>query len=82
MSWADSEGWTVFLGRRIVHGVSSLDCNLNRTGLVRGGRQGMHVVTSGSKGATDESTPDCPHRTVLYYNDYVLSCTYNQPVMP
>ncbi|CAM9552051.1 unnamed protein product [Ascophyllum nodosum] len=41
----------------------------------------MRVVTAGSEGAADESTPDCPHRAVLY-NDSVLSCAYNQPVMP
>ena len=38
----DSEGWTVFLGRRIVRpflGVSSPDCDQNRTGLVTVGRQ-------------------------------------------
>ena len=74
---ADSEGWTVFLGRRIVLGVSSPDCKQNRTGLVRAGRQGMRVVTAGSEGAADESTPDC-----LYYRDSLLSRTYNQPVMP
>ena len=80
----DSEGWTVFLGRRIVLpfiGVSSPDCNQNRTGLVTGGRQRMSVVT-GSEGATDESTPDWPHCTLLYYSDSVLSCAYNKPVMP
>ena len=44
---ADSEGWTVFLGRRVVLGVSSPDCNQNRTGLVRVGKQGMRVVTDG-----------------------------------
>ena len=80
----DSEGWTVFLGRRIVLaflGVSSPDCSQNRTGLVTSGRQRMRVV-AGSEGATDESTPDCPHFTLLYYIDSVLSCAYNQPVMP
>ena len=81
----DSEGRTVLLGRRIVLpflGVSSPDCNQNRTGLVRAGRQRMRVVTAGSEGVADESTPDCPYRTVLYDSDYVLSCAYNQPVMP
>ena len=81
---ADSEGWTVFLGRRIVLpflGVSSPDCNQNRTDLVRADRQRMRVV-AGSEGAADESTQDCPHRTVLYYSGSVLSCAYNQPVMP
>ena len=61
----DSEGWTVFLGRRIVLpflGVSSPDCNQNRTGLVTAGRQRMRVV-AGSEEATNESTPDCPHFT-------------------
>ena len=61
----DSEGWTVFLGRRIVLpflGVSSPDCNQNRTGLVTAGRQRMRMV-AGSEGATDGSTPDCPHCT-------------------
>ena len=80
----DSEGWTVFLGRRIVLpflGVSSPDCNQNRTGLVTAGRQRMRVV-AGSEEATNESTPDCPHFTLLYYSDSVLSCAYNQPVMP
>ena len=81
---ADSEGWTVFLGRRTVLsflGVSSPDCSQNRTGLVTAGRQRMRMV-AGSEGAANESTPDFPHRTVLYYSDSVLSCTYNQPVMP
>ena len=80
----DSEGWTVFLGRRIVLpflGVSSPDCNQNRTGLVTAGRQRMRVV-AGSEGATDKSTPDCPHCTLLYYSGSVLSCAYNQRVMP
>ena len=79
-----SEGWTVFLGRRIVLpflGVSSPDCNQNRTGLATVDRQRMHVG-AGSEGATDESTPDCPRCTLLYYSDSVLSCAYNQPVMP
>ena len=52
-----SEGWTAFLGRSIVLGVSSPDFNQNRTGLVRAGRQRMRVV-AGSEGATDESTID------------------------
>ena len=80
----DSEGWTMFLGRRIVLpflGVSSPDCNQNRTGLVTVGRHRMRVV-AGSEGATDKSTPDCTHCTLLYYSDSVLSCAYNQPVMP
>ena len=80
----DSEGWTVFLARRIVLpflGVSSPDYNQNRTDLVTVDRQRMRVV-AGSEGATDKSTPDCPHCTLLYYIDSVLSCTYNQPVMP
>ena len=37
---------------------------------------------AGSEGATDESTPDCPHSTLLYYSDSVSSCAYNQSVMP
>ena len=81
---ADSEGWTVFLGRRIVLpflGVSSPDCNQNRTALVMAGRQRKRVVTD-SEGPTNESTPDCPHFTLLYYSGSVLSCAYNQPVMP
>ena len=78
---ADNEGWTAFLGRRIVLGVSSPDCSQNRTGLVSAGRQRMRVVT-GSEGAADESTPDCPHRTVLYYSGSVLPCAYNKPLMP
>ena len=41
----------------------------------------MRVVTAGSEGAADESTPDYPHRTSLY-NDYVLPCAYNQSVLP
>ena len=52
----DSEGRTVFLGRRTVLpflGVSSPDCNQNRTGLVTAGRQRMRVV-AGSEGATNE----------------------------
>ena len=80
----DSEGWTVFLGRQIVLpflGVSSPDCNQNRTGLVTAGRQRMRVV-AGREGTTNESTPDCPHFTLLCYSGSVLSCTYNQPVMP
>ena len=80
----DSEGWTVFLARRIVLpflGVSLPDCNQNRTDLVTVGRQRMRVV-AGSEGATDKSTPDCPHFSLLYYSDSVLSCAYNQPVMP
>ena len=80
----DSEGWTVFLGRRIVLpflGVSSPDCNQNRIGLMTAGRQRMRVV-AGSEGATNESTPDCPYFTLLYYSDSVLSYIYNQPVMP
>ena len=80
----NSEGWTVFLGRRVALpflGVSSPDCNQNRTGLVTAGRQRMRVV-AGSEGATDESTPDCPDSTLLYYSDSVLSCACNQPVMP
>ena len=80
----DSEGWTVFLARRTVLpflGVSSLDCNQNRTDLVTVDRQRMRVV-AGSEGATDKSTPDCPHCTLLYNSDSVLSCAYNQPVMP
>ena len=80
----DSEGWAVFLGRRIILpflGVSSLDCNQNRTGLVTAGRQRMCVV-AGSEGATNELTPDSPHFTLLYYSDSVLLCAYNQPVMP
>ena len=79
----DSEGWTVFLGRRIVPpflGVSSPDCNQNRTGLVTVGRQRMRVV-AGSEGATDKSKPDCPYCTLLYYSDSVLSYAYNQPVI-
>ena len=63
----DSEGRTVFLGRRIVIpflGVSSPDCNQNRTALVRAGRQRMRVV-AGSEGETDESTPDCHHCNLL-----------------
>ena len=79
----DSEGRTVFLGRRIVLpflGVSSPDCNQNLTGLATAGRQRMRVV-AGSEGATDEATPDCHHCTLLYFSDYVLSCVYNQPVM-
>ena len=70
----DSIGWNVFLGRRIVLpflGVSSPDCDQNRTGLVTAGRQRMRVV-AGSEGATDELTPDCPHGTLLYYSDSVL----------
>ena len=39
-------------------------------------------VVAGSEGATDKSTPDCPHCTLLYCSDSVLSCAYNQPVMP
>ena len=39
-------------------------------------------VVAGSEGATDESTPDCPHCALLYYCDSALSCAYNQPVMP
>ena len=39
-------------------------------------------VVAGSEVATDESTPDCPHSTLLYYSDSVLSCAYDQPVMP
>ena len=80
----DSEGWTVFLARRTVLpflGVLSLDCNQNRTDLVTVDRQRMRVV-AGSEGATDKSTPDCPRCTLLYYSDSVLSCAYNQPVMP
>ena len=79
----DNEGCTVFLGRRIVLpflGVSP-DCHQNRTGLVTAGRQRMRVV-AGSEGATDESTPDCPHCTLLYYSDSVLLCAYNQHMMP
>ena len=78
----DSEWWAVFLGRRIVLPfleVSSPDCNQNRIGLVRAGRQRMLVV-AGSEGATDESTPDCSHCTLPYYSDSVLSCAYNQLV--
>ena len=45
------------------------------------GRQRLRVV-AGSEGATGESTPDSPHCTLLYYSDSVLSCAYNQPVMP
>ena len=80
----NSEGWTVFLARRIVLpflGVSSPDCNQNRTDLVTVGRQRVRVV-AGSEGATDKSTPDCPYCTLLYFCDSVLSCAYNQPVMP
>ena len=62
---ADSEGWTVFLGRRVILGVLSPDCNQNRTSLARAGRQHMRVVMAGSEGAADESTPDCPHHIVL-----------------
>ena len=40
----------------------------------------MRVVDV-SEGATDESTPDGTHCTLLYYSDYALSCAYNQPVM-
>ena len=70
---ADSEGWTVFLGRRIVLEVSSSDCNRNRTSLlVRAGRQRMRVVKDGSKEAADKSTPDCLHLTVLHYSDRVI----------
>ena len=72
----DSEGWTVFLGKLVVLpflGVSSPDCNRNRTGLVTAGRQRMRVV-AGSEGATDESTPDYPYCTLLYFSDSVLSC--------
>ena len=79
---AGSKGWTVFHGRRIVLGVSSPDCKQNRTSLVRAGRQGMCVVTAGSEGVADESSPDCHHHTLLYFNDYVLQCAYNQPVLP
>ena len=64
----DIEGWTVFLAKRIVLpflGVSSPDCNQNRTDLVTVDRQRMHVV-AGSEGATDKSTPDCLHCTLLY----------------
>ena len=71
-----SEGWTVFLARRIVLpflGVSSPDCNQNRTDLVTVGRQRVRVV-AGSEGATDKSTPDCPYCTLMYFSDSVLSC--------
>ena len=64
----DIEGWTVFLAKRIVLpflGVPSPDCNQNRTDLVTVDRQRMRVV-AGSEGATDKSTPDCPHCTLLY----------------
>ena len=80
----DNEGWTVFLGRRFVLrflGVLSPDCNQNRTVLVTAGRQRMRVV-AGSEGATNKSTPDCPHFTLRYYSGSVFSCAYNQPVMP
>ena len=80
----DIQGSAVLLGRRIVLpflGVSSPDCNQNQTGLVRAGRRRIRVV-AGSEGATDESTPDCPHCSLLYYSGSVLSCAYNQPVMP
>ena len=80
----DSEEWTVFLGKRIILpflGVSSPDYTQNRTGLVTAGRQRIRVVAN-SEGTTDESTPDCPHCTLLYYSGSVLSCAYNQPVMP
>ena len=36
----------------------------------------------GRERATDESTPDCPHCTLLYYSDSVSSCAYDQSVMP
>ena len=80
-----SEGWTVFLARRIVLpflGVSSPDCNQNRTDLVTVGRQRVRVV-AGSEGATDKSTPDCPY--CLYFTVLQRFCViirYNQPVMP
>ena len=67
---ADSEGWTVFLGRRtdiLFLGASSPDCNQNRTGLVTAGGQRMRAV-AGSEGAADVSTSDCPHRTVLFFS--------------
>ena len=67
-----SEGWTVFLARRIVLPVVA-DCNQNRTDLVTVGRQRVRVV-AGSEGATDKSTPDCPCCTLLYFSDSVLSC--------
>ena len=79
---AGSEGWTVFHGRRIVFRVSSPDCKPKRTGLVTAGRQGMREMTPGSEGAAGGSSPDCPHRTVLYYNSSGLPCVYNQSVLP
>ena len=39
-------------------------------------------VVAGSEGAADESTPNCHHRTLLYYRHSVFSCAYNQSVMP
>ena len=68
---AGGEGWTFFRGGRIVLGVLSSDCRQKRTRLERADKQGMRVVTAGSEGAADESSPDCPHRPVLYYNVFV-----------
>ena len=79
---AGSKGRTVFHGRRVVLRVSPPDCKQKRTGLVTAGRQGMREVTPGSEGAAGGSSPDCPHRTVLYYNSSVLPCVYNQSVLP
>ena len=78
----DSEGWAVFLGRRIVLPfleVSSPDCNQNRTGLVRAGKQRMRVV-AGSEGATDESTPDCSCSVDLKPADYASKATDRRSV--
>ena len=63
---AGGEGWTVFRGRRIVLGVLSSDCRQKRTRLERADKQAMGVVTAGSEGAADESSPDCPPRPGLY----------------
>ena len=78
----DSEVWTVFHGRRrrIVAGASSSHYKQKLNGLVTADRQGMYVVTAGSEGAAGESSPDCPHRTTLYYNKFVLPRAYNQSV--
>ena len=71
----------MFHGSRIVLRVSSPDGKPKRTGLVTVGRQGMRVVTTGSEGAAGESSPDCPHRTVLDYPNYVSPSAYNQSVL-
>ena len=72
---ADSEGWIVFLCRRIVLEVSSPDCNQNRTGLVKTGRQGKRVVTDGWQrrgGRRIDDRPSSPYCTVLQRSCVVM----------